>query len=323
MDRLTSIGVFTAAVDRGSLAAAARRYGITPAMAGRHLDALEASLEVRLLQRTTRRLHLTDVGRAYYQRCRRILDEFDEARREAGELAAEPRGTLRIAAPVTFGALHLGLPIARYLRDHPGVRIEIVLSDRFVDLVQEGIDLAVRIGHLSDSTLVARGIGACRMVVCAAPDYIRRHGLPDTPQELRKHPRLAFSESVSAGDWTLLDGRGRSHVIDGPCQLLANNMQLLLAAALDGVGIAYGPSFVFGESLHAGSLVQVLPDYRAGSLGIHTVVPSSRYASSKVRQLIDRLAAEFGEEPPWDQWMSRAESSRKKARSSRSVSPRA
>ena len=321
MDRLTSIGVFTAAVDRGSLAAAARQYAITPAMAGRHLDALEASLEVRLLQRTTRRLHLTDVGRAYYQRCRRILEEFDEAQREAGELAAEPRGALRIAAPVTFGALHLGAPISRYLQDYPGVRIELVLSDRFVDLVQEGIDLAVRIGRLSDSTLVARGIGACRMVVCAAPDYISRHGLPDTPQELRKHPRLAFSESVSAGDWTLLDGRGRSHVIDGPCRLLANNMQLLLAAALDGVGIAYGPSFVFGEALDSGSLVQVLPGYRASSLGIHTVVPSSRYASTKVRQLIDRLAAEFGDKPPWDQWMSRAESRGKKAGASRSVSP--
>ena len=306
MDRLTSMGVFTAAVDNGSLAAAARRYGITPAMAGRHLDALEQALEVRLIQRTTRRLHLTEVGRAYYQRCRRILDEFDEAQREAGELSAAPRGTLRIAAPVSFGALHLGAPIARYMRDYPGVRIEIVLSDRFVDLVQEGIDLAIRIGRLPDSALVARNVGSCRMVVCASPDYIKRHGMPGTPQELRKHPRLAFSESVSPGDWTLWDGRGRPHVIDGPCQLLANNMQLLLTAALNGIGIAYGPSFVFGESLRTTSLVQVLPAYRTVSLGIHTLVSSSRHVPTKVRHLIDRLITDFGEEPPWDEWMNRA-----------------
>ena len=310
-----SMGVFTAAVDRGSLAAAARRYGITPAMAGRYLDALEAALKVRLLQRTTRRLHLTDVGRAYYQRCRRILDEFDEAQREAGELSAAPRGLLRITAPMSFGAQHLGAPLARYLRDYPGVHVEIVLSDRFLDLVQEGIDLAIRIGRLPDSTLIARNIAPCRMVMCAAPDYIKRHGMPDTLQELRQRPRLAFSESVSPGDWTLVDSRGRSHSIDGPCQLLANNMELLLAAALGGIGIAYGPSFVFGESLRNGSLVQVLPNYRAISLGIHTVVPSSRYVSAKVRHLIDRLAAEFGDDPPWDRWRNEAASKRRPASS--------
>lgn len=310
-----SMGVFTAAVDRGSLAAAARRYGITPAMAGRHLDALEAALKVRLLQRTTRRLHLTDVGRAYYQRCRRILDEFDEAQREAGELNTAPRGLLRIAAPMSFGARHLGAPLARYLRDYPGVQVEIALSDRFVDLVQEGIDLAIRIGRLSDSTLVARNIGRCRMVMCAAPDYLKRCGMPRTPQELRKRPRIAFSESVSPGDWTVVDPRGRSHSIDGPCRLLANNMELLLAAALDGVGVAYGPSFVFGESLCSGSLVQVLPSYRSISLGIHSVVPSSHFVPAKVRHLIDRLAAEFGDDPPWDRWRNEADSIRRPFRS--------
>lgn len=318
MDRLTSMGVFAAAVDQGSLAAAARRYGITPAMAGRHIDALEAALKARLLQRTTRRLHLTDAGQTYYQRCRRILEEFDEAQREAGELGAEPRGSLRIAAPVSFGALHLGTPIARYLRDHPGVRVEVMLSDRFVDLVQEGIDLAIRIGRLQDSTLVARRIGICRMVLCAAPDYISRNGMPENAQALGEHPRLAFSESVSPDDWTLFDKRGRSCVIGGPLRLLANNVQLLLAAALDGAGIAYGPSFVFGESLRAGALVQVLPEYRTARLGIHTVVPSSRYISTKVRHLTERLAAHFGDEPAWDNWTGHSGS---RIRKSRAVRP--
>src|ERR1700761_8516988 len=140
MDRMTSLAVFVTAVEAGSLAAAARRYKMTPAMAGRHLDSLEETLKARLLQRTTRRLHLTDAGRAYYQRSRRILEEFDEAQREVGELQASPRGMLRIAVPASFGAMHLGGPVARYMHSHPGIRVETLVSDRYVDLVQEGVD---------------------------------------------------------------------------------------------------------------------------------------------------------------------------------------
>ena len=303
MDRLVSLSVFTAAVEAGSMAAAARRHKITPAMAGRHIDTLERALNARLLQRTTRRLNLTDVGRAYYQRSRRILEEFDEAQREAGELQASPQGSLRIAVPASFAALHLGGPIARYMRDHPGIRVDTVASDRYVDLVEEGIDLAVRIGQLDDSKLVTRRIGICRMVMCATPAYLKQMGEPTTPRELRKHPRLAFSEPVSRGDWTLRDARGRSCVIDGPCQLSSNNVQLLLAAALEDAGVVFGPSFILGEALAQGSLVRVLPEYSASDFGIHTVVPSSRYLSTKVRNLIDRLVTEFGENPPWDRWV--------------------
>src|SRR5580658_4181274 len=300
---MTSLAVFTAAVEGGSVAAAARRHKITPAMAGRHIDSLEQVLKARLLQRTTRQLHLTDVGRAYYQRSRRILEEFEEAQREAGDLQVSPQGTLRITVSGCFAALHMGGPIARYMRQHPGIRVEMLASDNFVDLVHEGIDMAVRIGRLADSNLVARHIGTCRMVMCAAPSYLKRVGEPKTPSELRKHPRLAFSEAVSPGDWTLRDARGRSHVIDGPCQLLSNSMQLLLAVAIQEGGIVYGPSFVLGAALLQGTLVQVLPKYATSDLGIHTVVPSSRYVSTKVRHLIDQLGEEFGENPPWDRWL--------------------
>jgi DNA-binding transcriptional LysR family regulator len=315
MDRITSLSVFTAAVELGSLAAAARRCKMTPAMAGRHLESLERSLNARLLQRTTRRLNLTDVGRAYYQRSRRMLEEFEEAQREAGDLQASPQGLLRIAVPASFGALHLGGPLARYMRDHPGIRVQTMVSDRYVDLVQEGIDLAIRIGRLPDSNLVARHIGTCRMVLCAAPSYLRRAGVPTTPQELARHHRLAFSDSVSPGDWTLRDTRGRHHVIDGPCQLLADNVQLLLAVALEAGGIVYGPTFVFGDALYRRTLVRVLPRYSASDLGIHTVVPSSRYLSTKVRHLIDQLATEFGEAPPWDRWRETEERGPRRSRS--------
>ncbi|MEX3927336.1 LysR family transcriptional regulator [Paraburkholderia sp. BR10936] len=300
MDRLTSLGVFVAAVEEGSLAAAARRFGLSAAMAGKHVSAIEAELNARLLQRTTRRLSLTDVGRTYYERCKRILEAFDEANREASDSQGTARGVLRVAAPVTFGAMHLGGVVARYLEDHPDVNVEVLLGDRYVDLIDAGVDVAIRIGRLQEPGLVTRRLAACRMVVCASPAYLERHGTPRTPDELRRVQRLAFSEAVSVGDWTLLDARHRAHVIDGPCRLAANNTQMLLGAALAGAGIAYGPTFVFGEHLRRGELVALLPDYRATELAIQAVYPGVRRIPLKVRRFVDYLAETFGDEPPWD-----------------------
>ncbi|TKC89213.1 LysR family transcriptional regulator [Trinickia terrae] len=301
MDRLTSMAVFAAAVDEGSLAAAARRFGLSPAMAGKHVSAIEADLQARLLQRTTRRLALTEAGAAYYARCRRILEEFDDARREAADAQHTPRGTLRIAAPVTFGALHLGGVIARYVERNPEVNLEIVLSDGFANLLEEAIDVAIRIGRLPDSELVARRLARCRMVACAAPAYLARRGAPKTPEALREHPRLAFSDAVSAGDWTFFDRDGAAHRVDGRVSIAANNMQMLLAAAVAGAGVAFGPSFVFGDALRKGELVALLPDYGTADLTIQAVFPSARHLPLKVRRFVDALAEEWGNEPPWDQ----------------------
>ena len=300
MDRLTSLGVFVAAVEEGSLAAAARRFGLSAAMAGKHVSAIEAELNARLLQRTTRRLSLTDVGHAYYERCKRILEAFDEANREASDSQGTARGVLRVAAPVTFGAMHLGGAVARYLEDHPHVNVEVLLADRYVDLVDAGVDVAIRIGRLQDPGLVTRRLAPCRMVVCASPAYLERHGTPRTPDDLRRAQRLVFSEAVSAGDWTLLDASNRAQVIDGPCRMAANNTQMLLGAALAGAGIAYGPTFVFGEHLGRGELVALLPDYRATELAIQAVYPSVRRIPLKVHRFVDYLADTFGDEPPWD-----------------------
>jgi len=300
MDRFTCIGVFVAAVDEGSLAAAARRYGLSAAMAGKYVSALEAELNARLLQRTTRRLSLTDVGHAYYDRCRQILEAFDEANREASDSQGDARGVLRVAVPVTFGAMHLGSVVARYMDEHPHVNVEVLLSDRYADLLDIGADLAIRIGRLPDSGLVARRIAPCRMIVCASPGYLQRHGTPRTPDDLRRAQRLAFSEAVSAGDWTLIDRNDRAHVIDGPCRMSANNTQMLLAAALAGAGVTYGPSFVFGEHVARGELVALLPDYRASDLTIQAVYPSARHVPLKVRRFIDHLIQAFGDTPPWD-----------------------
>jgi len=300
MDRFASIAVFVAAVDEGSLVAAGRRFGLSASMAGKHVSGLEADLKVRLMQRSTRRLSLTEAGRAYYQRCRRILEEFDDANREASDADGAPRGRLRVAVPVTFGAVQMGPVVARYLEDHPQVDIEVLLDDRYVDLQEAGIDVAIRIGRLPDSALVARRLAPCRMIVCAAPAYLARAGTPADPQALCAAPRLAFSGAVSERGWILTDAQQHEHLIDGPIRMHANNMQMLLTGVLAGLGVAYGPTFVFGPYLQSGELVRLLPDYRATELTIQAVYPTARYLPQKVRRFIDYLAAEFGDEPSWD-----------------------
>lgn len=301
MDRLTSMAVFVAAADEGSLSGAARRFGLSVSMAGKHVAAIEAELNIRLMHRTTRKLRLTDVGRAYYARCKRILEDYEDANREAADAQQSIRGLLRVAAPVTFGAMHLGDVASRFLVQHPDVTLEIALDDRYVDLLAEGIDVAIRIGQLSDSDLVARRLAECRMVLCASPEFIERHGLISSIEDLRRAPRLTFSDAVSAGDWTVTDPDGQAHVIDGPVVMAANNTQMLLAAAIAGAGISYGPSFVFGQSITAGDLVPLTPQYTAADLAIQAVYPSRRHLSLKVRRFLDHLVESFGGTPPWDE----------------------
>jgi DNA-binding transcriptional LysR family regulator len=300
VDRLTSMAVFVAAAEEGSLSGAARRFGLSVSMAGKHVSAIEGDLNVRLMQRTTRKLSLTDVGQAYYARCKRILEEYEDANREAGDAQHSIRGVLRVAAPVTFGAMHLGDVVARYLDRHPGVTLEIMLNDRYVDLLAEGIDVAIRIGRLLDSDLVARRLAPCRMVICASPKFLARHGTWSSVEDFRQAPRLAFSEAISSGDWTLTAPDGQAHVIDGPVLMAANNTQILLAAALAGAGVAYGPNFVFGESIAAGKLIALLPNYKATDLTIQAVYPTKRHVSLKLRSFVDHLITSFGSTPAWD-----------------------
>ncbi|NII10798.1 LysR family transcriptional regulator [Oleiagrimonas sp. C23AA] len=289
MDRFTSLSVFVHAVERGSLAAASRALGMTPAMAGKHLAALEASLGARLLHRTTRKLHLTEAGQDYYARGRHILESIDEADRRARDLQSEPQGLLRISAPSTFGALHLGAPVAQYMRRYPGVSVQMQLDDGFVDLVEGGFDMAIRIGQLPDSSLIARRLGETRMLACAAPDYLDARGRPNTPEALAALDRLAFSRATSSGDWSFTDTNGRVHHIEQPARCQVDDMQMLLAAALAGAGIVYGPDFVLGEHVASGRLEQVLTNFTTQSLGIHAVYPSARLLSAKLRLFIEGL----------------------------------
>lgn len=300
MDRLLSMAVFVSAVEEGSLVSAARRFGLSPSMAGKHVSAIEGQLKVRLLQRSTRKLTLTDVGRSYYTRCKRLLEEYEDANREAQDAQQSVRGMLRVAAPTTFGALHLGRVVSNYLAEYPDVSIETTLSDRYVDLLADGIDVAIRIGRLQDSDLVARRLASCRMMFCAAPSFLARHGEPKTIEQLRQAPRLAFSQAVSAGDWSVTDANGQTYHIDGEIRLAANNMQMLLAAALTGAGVVYGPSFVFEQSIASGALRVLLADHKTTDLAIHAIYPSKRHVSLKVRRFIEHLSMSFDDTQPWD-----------------------
>jgi DNA-binding transcriptional LysR family regulator len=304
MDQITGVRVFIGAVDAGSLAAAGRQLNLSPAMAGRYLGALETHLNARLLQRSTRQLSLTEAGQRYYERCKRILAELDDANREAADRDQALQGTLKVAAPMTFGARHLGFSMARYMREHPGVTIDVSLNDRHVDLLDAGIDVAIRIGQLRDDNLTVRRLAACRMLACASPSYLKAHEAPQTPTQLRDHVCLAFSGAVSAGDWTFTAKDGAIHTVNGPFRIHANNMDMLQAAALAGSGIVYGPSFVFSEALANGHLVQILAEYATSSLPIHAVFPTTRYMPRIVRKFVDRLAEDFAGIPPWERWAS-------------------
>lgn len=302
MDRFISLSVFVAAVEGGSIAAAGRRYGLSAVMAGRYLSALEESLSARLLQRTTRRLSLTEVGQAYFARAKRILEELADADEEAGDLQASPRGELRVAAPITFGAMYLGPITARYMSEFPGVKVALQLQDRFVDLVEEGLDLAIRIGKLADSDLVARKLADCRLMACATPGYLAAAGCPGEPSELTLHALIGYSGAVTTPPWAFMDRQGRMNEIAVNCRVLANNTEVMLEIALAGFGIVYGPSFVFAKHLERGDLVPVLSNFPSPVLPLHAITVSAKQVNLKTTLFIEELKRAFASPAPWERW---------------------
>jgi DNA-binding transcriptional LysR family regulator len=301
MDRVTSLSVFAKIVESGSFAAAARHFGLSPAMVSKHVHALEARLGARLLNRTTRRVSATEIGRGFYERSTRILADLDDAEKAASALQTAPSGLLRVSGPLSFGMRHLAPAIVDYLSACPEVAIDVALNDRVVDLIEDGFDLAVRIGRLADSSLIARRLAPCRLAVCAAPRYVARHGAPRRPADLAAHECLGYSYAASRDEWRFSGPHGEEAVrVSG--RLNANNGELLRLAALGGEGIVLQPTFIVGDDIASGRLVRLLPDHIPVELAIHAVYPPSRNISVKVRSFIDFLAARFGPEPEWDRW---------------------
>lgn len=300
MDTLEGMRTFVTVVEAGSLSAAARRLDMSPQLVSKYVAQLEDRLGARLLNRSTRRLSLTEAGRAYSERCRHILDDIDETESAVGELSAQARGTLRVNAPMSFGVTHLAPAVTAYQALQPDVQVEMVMNDRVVDVVAEGFDLAIRIGKLEESTLVARQLASVRLVVCASAGYLEQHGTPVAPDDLKRHNCLVYTYYSSRGDWTFeRDGKTQTVRVGG--RFAANNGDAVCKAAVADGGIILQPTFIVGDELRSGRLQTVLDDYQLPALGAYAVYAHRQYLSAKVRTFVDFLAGHFGEPPYWDE----------------------
>jgi DNA-binding transcriptional LysR family regulator len=297
MDRIEAMRVFAAVADVKSFAQAARRLAISPAQASKLIAGLEDRLGVRLLNRTTRDVSLTDTGRAYLQRTRALVEEFDALNAAVSD-AAGPGGLLKISVPISFGAVELGPALLDFATAYPDLTLEVAFSDRAINLVDEGVDAAVRIGILSDSSLVARKLAVVRLVTCASPDYLARHGTPRTPEDM--HGRDMIIDLNRRDPYVLTFGP-RTHRkemrISG--RLRFSSAHACLLAARAGLGIARVPAFVAADDLRAGVLRSLLCEFEPDPVPLHVVYPTSRHLAAKVRVFVDFLAHRFAGEPPW------------------------
>jgi DNA-binding transcriptional LysR family regulator len=300
MDRLAAIEAFVRVAEAQSFSAAARRLRASKSAVSRNVGALEADLGVRLFHRTTRSLTLTEAGRGYFERAQRILADLDEAKEAVSQLQAAPRGRLRVSAPMSFGFLHLAPALPDFLARYPEVAIDLVMNDRFVDLIDEGFDVAVRIGAMEDSSLIARKLAPMRRVVCASPGYFAAQGAPRTPDDLKGHACLLNSNIASSREWRFTAPDGAAWPVEVQGRLSANNGDALRVAALKGLGIANLPTFIVGGDLQAGTLVTALDAFITQNFSMHAVYPHSRHLSPKVRAFVDFLADCFGPRPYWD-----------------------
>lgn len=301
MDRIDDIALFLRVLDLGSISAAARSLDLSVAVASQRLKRLEKQLGVRLLHRTTRTLHPTPEGLLLAGEGRPLVEDLEALTDGLREGGAHVAGTLRVTMSSTFGRLYISPLLPEFLARHPAVRLSVDLDDQTVDLVSAGLDLAIRIGDLDDSSLVARKLATNRRVLCASPGYLRRHGMPATPAELGSHQCLLLSGGHGRQDtWRMRDRRGREVAVRVHGRIESNQGDLLRDAAVAGLGIARHSTWHVSEDLRAGRLQVVLPDYRFTDTGIHAVMPQRRLVPPRVRAFVDFLAERFGGTPPWE-----------------------
>jgi DNA-binding transcriptional LysR family regulator len=293
MDRWTSMEAFVRVVEAGSFVAAADRLGLSTSSLSRLIADLEQHLGTRLLNRTTRRLSLTESGQAYYERCVTLLADLAEAEALASQSAAQARGTIRLTCSHSMAEQRVAPAIASFVERHPAVRFDLEVSDRIVDLVEEGFDLAVRVGQVGSDRLVARRLGSTQMLLCVAPAYLERHPVPRVAADLASHNALTYAYSPIGRVWRFTSPAGDAEEVRLSGNLHANSGDALRAAAVAGLGILYEPDFMLERDLQAGRLVRVLPDYRGVVGDIWAVYPSRRNLSLKVRLFVDHIAAAF------------------------------
>lgn len=300
MQNLTDIAIFVKVVELSSFTAAADALDMSQPVVSKAVTRLEEKLGARLLNRTTRRLSLTEAGSELYRRSGSALREIENAELEIARFQTEPRGTLRVSAPMSFSILQLGPAIQTFMERYPGVTVELHMDDRRVDLVEEAFDVAIRIGSLRDSNLVARKITPTRQVICASPSYLAKHGSPERPEDLLEHNCILYSLLSAPREWRLVDPEGQEHVVPVNGTLHSNNGLVNRAAAVAGGGILLLPTFYLGDQLRSGELKPVLCKFRPQEIAVYAVYPERRNLMPKVRAFIDFIAATFGPEPPWE-----------------------
>lgn len=296
MSRLIETEAFLTVVEEGSFTAAARRLGVTKSYTSKLVVRLEDRLGIRLLQRTTRQLTMTEAGRAYFARCSDAMRAFNEAAAEATELQTAPQGRLRINLPDAFAVNYLAAPLATFKARYPDLTVEAVLTDRKVDILAEGFDVAVRIGDLSDSSLIVRRLASVDRLICASPDYLRQRGTPRRPQDLAAHDCLLYAYHAVPTTWRLRGPEGDVQV-DVSGRMVSNHAEMLVEAACHGLGLVFCPVFLVAAGLRARRLVRVLPDWRF-PLAVSAVFPNARHVPTKVRVFVDFLVQHFAV-PPW------------------------
>lgn len=303
MDKLTSMIVFTKVAKAGSFAAAAKEIGLSRAMATKHVMQLENGLGVRLLNRTTRHLSLTEVGVVYLERCLQILDDIEETELAVTRLQTEPRGVLKVTATPFFGAYHLAPAIAAYEAVYPDVGAELVLQAGYVDLVEEGFDLAIHLDELRDSSLIARKLGISQRVVCGAPTYFGKRGKPKVPEDLKSHNCLVNSTLPPRDQWQFNEpGGSKPTIIKVSGTMESNAADALRMAAIHGLGLVLLPTYMVGQDIRKGRLQAVLTDHVPAHLEIHAVYPHRKHLSAKVRTFVDFLNERFSPKPYWEDW---------------------
>jgi len=302
VDRLSDIAIFIQVINSGSFTAAADRLELSRSVISKYISRLEEHLGVRLLNRTTRRLHLTEAGQIFFDRCQQSLDEIEAAKLEISELQREPRGRLRLSVPMSFGILHVAPLLKEFQVRYPDVSIDMNLEDRQLNLVEEGYDMAIRIAELPDSSLVARRLGPCHHVLCASPDYLQEHGTPQTPDDLGTHRALTYGYHDTPREWKMLGTNGQYKSVRVNSCIHMNNSSALKAAALEGAGIVLCPTFIAGTDIKADRLKVVLPRYQLLEISIYAVYPQRRHLSPKVRAFTDFIAGHITDQPHWDQY---------------------
>lgn len=299
IDIIASMRVFTAVVEASSFAGASDKLDLSRGMATRYVAQLETHLGVRLLNRTTRKLSLTEAGLDYYQHATQILAMVEESEVSAAQRSSAPRGILRVATSTSFGIHHMGTTISEYLRHYPDVQVDLFLDDRPIDLVKDGIDIALRFASKIDPGYVARRLAPIRVAACASPGYIKKHGSPKSPTELIDHNCLVYPHSIHQGGWHF-KRKNEQQTVNVSGNLRCNNGDALVDAAIAGMGIIFEPSILVYKAINQGKLVRILPGWESREFSLYAVYPNRKYLPPKVRTFIDFIVERFGPKPYWD-----------------------